>query len=241
MCTVSFLPVRSGFLLAMNRDEKKTRVRARAPRELWTGTHRALFPSEPDGGTWVGVNDIGLTLALVNWYAKPQRDRALCVSRGIIVPHLLAADAMGDIGAMLADLPLGRINSFRLIAASAGEKRLREWRWDGALLSVGSFRWARRHWFSSGYDEALVAKKRAAVAADTPALTPARLRRLHAAHAPERGAFSLCMHRQDAETVSYTEIAVSGRGVRMRYAGGSPCRKPLGVPRALAFARGSNP
>ena len=139
-----------------------------------------------------------------------QRDRALCVSRGIIVPHLLAADGIGDIGAMLADLPLRRINPFRLIAASAGEKRLREWRWDGARLSCSNFRWARRHWFSSGYDEPLVARTRAAVTQGVPALTPARLRRLHAAHVPERGAFSFCMHREDAETVSYTEIAVSG-------------------------------
>src|SRR6185312_1610777 len=152
MCTISFLPARSGFLLAMNRDEKKTRVRAHAPRRHWAGTRQALFPSEPDGGTWIGVNDAGLTLALINWYAKPQRDRALCVGRGIIIPHLLAADGMADIGAMLADLPLGRINPFRLIAASGHENLLREWCWDGKELSCGKFRWGRRHWFSSGYD-----------------------------------------------------------------------------------------
>jgi len=237
MCTVSFLPTRSGFLLAMNRDEKKTRVLARAPRKHWTGTHQALFPSEPDGGTWVGTNDAGLSLALINWYAKPQRDRALCVGRGIIIPHFLAADGIADIGAMFADLPLDRINPFRLIAASAREKRLREWRWDGKMLSCRKFFWSRRHWFSSGYNEPLVARKRAAVVQDVAALTPARLRKLHAVHLPERGPFSLCMHREDAATVSYTEIAVSKMGAQMRYAAGPPCRKAPGTPRALSFAR----
>ncbi|HEY4274496.1 MAG TPA: NRDE family protein [Rhizomicrobium sp.] len=237
MCTISFLPMRSGFLLAMNRDEQKTRPRALKPRKYWTGTHAALFPSEPDGGTWVGVSDAGLSLALINWYAKPQRDRALCVSRGVIIPHLLAAESMADIGAMFADLPLERINPFRLIAASAHEKRLREWRWDGTVLSSHKFRWSRRHWFSSGYNEALVNKKRAAAVRGMAALTPARLRKLHAAHLPERGPFSLCMHREEAETVSYTEITVSRSGAEMRYAAGSPCRKESGTPRALSFAR----
>jgi hypothetical protein len=241
MCTVSFLPGRSGFLLAMNRDEKKARPRALAPRRRWTGTHNALFPSEPGGGAWIGVNDAGLTLALVNWYAKPQRDPLLCVSRGIIVPHLLAADAMADFGRMFADLPLDRINPFRLIAASAGETRLREWRWDGTLLSCGKFRWARRHWFSSGYDEPVVASRRAQVTRDVPALTPARLRRLHAGHLPERGPFSLCMHRDDAQTVSYTEIAVSPARARMRYAAGPPCRTAPGAPRVLSFGRNDQP
>lgn len=241
MCTVSFLPRRSGFLLAVNRDERKTRPLALPPRCRWTGTRKALFPSEPDGGTWTGVNDAGLTLALINWYAKPQRDRALCVSRGIIVPHLLAADGAGEIGAMLDDLPLPRINPFRLIAASAGEALLREWRWDGATLVCRRFAWARRHWFSSGYDETQVSRKRAAVMRDAASLTPARLRQLHAAHLPERGPFSLCMHREDAETVSFTEIAVAAAGAEMRYVSGSPCRKAPGAPRALAFARGSNP
>src|ERR1700755_498698 len=118
MCTVSFLPTRHGFMLAMNRDEQVSRPRALAPRRHWTGTRASLFPSEAGGGTWIGTNDAGLSLSLVYWYAKPQRDRALCVSRGIIIPHLLAAEILADIGVFLSDLPLAQINPFRLIAIS---------------------------------------------------------------------------------------------------------------------------
>lgn len=221
----------------MNRDEQVSRPRALAPRHHWTGTRASLYPSEAGGGTWVGTNDAGLTLALINWYAKPQRDRSLCVSRGIIIPHLLAAENLAEVAAMFADLPMGKINPFRLIAASAKEHYLREWRWDGKALTCKRFGWARRHWFSSGYDEALVNKKRAAVVrgAAKSSVTPAWLRKLHQSHAPEQGPFSICMHRADAKSVSYTEIVAAKSGTTMRYAAGSPCTRKLGTPHLLSF------
>ncbi len=236
MCTISFLPTRHGFLLAMNRDEQISRPRALAPRRHWTGTRASLYPSEAGGGTWVGVSDVGLSLALVNWYAKPQRDRALCVSRGIIIPHLLAAEGLAELAAMFADLPLANINPFRLIAVSAKERQLREWRWDGKRLTSSRFGWTRRHWFSSGYDEALTNKMRAAVAGTFAKWTPAGLRKLHQSHLPDEGPFSICMHRMDARTVSYTEIVAAKSGAVMRYAAGSPCSGKPGAARPLPFA-----
>ncbi len=240
MCTVSFLPTRTGFMLAMNRDERKSRPRGLAPRRRKAGSRKALHPSEPGGGTWIGVNDAGLTLALINWYAKPQRDRALCISRGIVIPQLLAADDLAGVGNLFAEMPLPRLNPFRLIVASMTDRAVWEWRWDGAVLRARRHGWTRRHWFSSGYDEAAVNRKRAdmvrAAAASAPALTPAWLRKLHRSHRPERDAFSVCMHRDDAETVSYTEILATGGRAEMRYAARSPCTNKTGAPRLLSFA-----
>jgi hypothetical protein len=225
-------------MLAMNRDEQVSRPRAQAPRRQWTGTRASLYPSEAGGGTWIGASDAGLSLALINWYAKPQGERALCVSRGIIIPHLLAAEDLAEVAAMYADLPLAKINPFRLIAASFEEHRLCEWRWDGKRLTCGRFGWKQRHWFSSGYDEALVNKKRAAVVREAAKPTQAGLRKLHQSHLPEPGPFSICMHRTDAKSVSYTEIVATKSGAAMRYAAGSPCTKELGTPRLLSFASG---
>jgi len=239
MCTVSFLPTRHGFLLAMNRDEQVSRPQALMPRRHWTGTRASLYPSEAGGGTWIGVSDAEISLALINWYAKPQRDRSLCVSRGIIIPHLLAAESLAEVAVLFADLPLAKINPFRLIAASRKERQLREWRWDAKTLLCKRFGWTRRHWFSSGYDEALVNKKRAAVVRGAAELTLAGTRKLHQSHLPAEGPFSICMHRADARTVSYTEIAATGSGAAMRYASGSPCRKKPGAPRLLSFASGA--
>jgi hypothetical protein len=42
-------------------------------------------------------------------------------------------------------------------------------------------------------------------------------------HSPVRGSFSICVHRPDAATVSYTEVAFTGGELTMRYHAGHPC------------------
>src|SRR5205809_4904699 len=68
MCTVSFLPNRHGFYLAMNRDEKRDRFAALPPEIVEFENHRVLFPREPTGGNWISANDAGVCLALINWH-----------------------------------------------------------------------------------------------------------------------------------------------------------------------------
>lgn len=223
----------TGFALAMNRDEKKSRVQGEKPRKQRTGRHFSLHPSEPGGGTWIGINHRGLALALINWHAHKQNKNAR-VSRGIVVPHLLAAEKIERAAKLFASLPLEHINPFRLIAISLSEQRLQEWRWDGNCLNLSQESWTRSHWFSSGLDEAGVAKARAKIANRSPG-TISQLRRLHRSHQPDRGAFSVCMHRDDAETVSYTEILANREGARMRHAPGALCKERLGAPSFLSF------
>lgn len=233
MCTVSFLPTPSGFALAMNRDEKKSRVKGEKPRKARAGRYFSLHPSEPGGGTWIGVNQGGLAMALINWHAEPLNERAN-LSRGIVVPHLLAADNLARASVLFGSLPLAHINPFRLIAASLPEQRLQEWRWNGNSLSLSRKPWARLHWFSSGHDEARVAERRAKTARETRG-TLSHLRRLHRSHQPERSAFSVCMHREDAETVSYTEILAFSHGAQMRHATGALCKERVSAPMFLPF------
>ena len=66
MCTVSFIPRPEGFYLAMNRDESVDRVLALPPAEFRRAGLRCLYPHEPAGGTWIGANEAGLCLALMN-------------------------------------------------------------------------------------------------------------------------------------------------------------------------------
>lgn len=233
MCTVSFLPMEQGFALAMNRDEKKSRVAGEKPRKQRTGRYLALHPSEPGGGSWIGVNQGGLALALINWHAQPLNQHAQ-FSRGIVVPHLLAAETLARAAKLFASLPLERLNPFRLIAVSLAERELAEARWDGNCLNLSQRPWARAHWFSSGLDEMGVAKARAKIAGRADG-TLSHLRRLHGSHQPERGAFSVCMHRDDAETVSYTEVLADRKGARMRHAAGALCKERLGAPSFLSF------
>jgi hypothetical protein len=233
MCTVSFLPMEQGFALAMNRDEKKSRVAGEKPRKQRTGRHFSLHPSEPGGGTWIGINQGGLALALINWHAQKPNEHAR-FSRGIVVPHLLAAENLERAAKLFASLPLEHLNPFRLIAVSRSERALMEGRWDGHCLDLSQKAWARAHWFSSGLDEMGVTRARAKIA-DWTNGTLSHLRRLHGSHQPERGAFSVCMHRDDAETVSYTEVLADREGARMRHAARALCKERLGAPSFLSF------
>jgi hypothetical protein len=106
-------------------------------------------------------------------------------------------------------------------------RTLREWRWDRERRELLWHAPEPRQWISSGLDEPEAQRRRGAVF--TSQLTArnagsvAWLRALHASHEPACGPFSTCMHRADAVTVSYTEIAVSPRGVAMTHVTGPPC------------------
>ncbi len=69
MCTVSFIARKNGYALAMNRDERLTRVVGLPPPKKAINGLTIILPSEPGGGTWIAVNKSGVTFALINWYS----------------------------------------------------------------------------------------------------------------------------------------------------------------------------
>lgn len=239
MCSVSFLPTCEGFDLAMNRDEQVTRIPALPPAHFQHGKMTALYPHEPGSGTWVGVNEAGMTFALINWHSQPQRAASEMLSRGKVIPALTATGDSREAERVLCDLPLIRMNPFRLILVSLAEQCLREWRWDGTHLRGTTLPWSRHHWFSSGLNEMeanrvrqLTCEHAARQSVPEPLLW---LRHLHQTHYPKKGAFSICMHRTDAQTVSYVEISAtwSDATVTMTYQNGPPCLQAPFVTSAL--------
>lgn len=229
MCTVSFLPFGRGFYLGMNRDELLARAEARPPTIVDFNRTKALYPSEETGGTWIGINEFAVCFALINWYAVPTRPASEGVSRGVIIPNLLRCRSMAEASERLARIPLHEIAPFRLIGIGCAERALSEFRWDGEALEEIWSAWERRHWFSSGYDEARANLERELICrqawTEPDAGRLSWLRRLHASHKPARGPFSICMHRPEAATVSYTEIRVSRACARMRYVPHAPCKE----------------
>jgi hypothetical protein len=232
MCTVTFIAREQGYALGMNRDEQRTRVQALPPRQVRAGGRAMLYPSEPTGGTWIGVNDSGVALALINWYSAPGRVEGRPVSRGEIVRAALPSTDEESIKAALRRLPLQCIRPFRLLGFFAREQAVREWQWDLHRLTVLKHDWTSHQWASSGLDEpgACRVRREVFLQASSKAEDISRgwLRKLHRSHEPTRGAYSICMHRADARTVSYTEIEVSPGRCRLDYQPGFPCaqRKP---------------
>lgn len=223
MCTFSFMPRSGGFWLAMNRDEQRTRPPALPPEVLQAGIRRFLAPREADGGTWIAANDAGLALVLLNGYEVPPRVPPRVIGRGAILPRLAAAGSLRSLAAGVEDLPLRRFRPFRLRGFSLRERQSAAWTWDGLSLRRSLHGWTRAHGFSSGFDEPAAQAARAAVCARTPVARRADLHRLHASHEHGPGPFSICMHREDAATVSFTAVTATPGGLEMTYHNGPPC------------------
>jgi hypothetical protein len=227
MCTVTFIARRNGYALGMNRDEKLSRAAGLPPRLTHFNGRAILAPSEPGGGTWIGVNDIGATIALVNWHSVTARVAGQTVSRGEVVKLALPSDSPALVDTTLKELPLTGVNPFRLIGVFPTSPAVVEWRWNLQYLERRDHHWRTSTWISSGFDEPGAQQTRGKAFGDALRQTSAGsgdwLRRLHRSHGPECGPYSTCMHREDAATVSYTEVTVSPQRADMSYTPGAPC------------------
>jgi hypothetical protein len=228
MCTLTFLPNKDGYLLAMNRDELRERVAANPPSLRQIDSSVALYPWETSGGTWIAANARGDLFALMNANApdaqalSPKR-----ASRGEIIPALLGEHSLNDVERQLAEIPLSEMHPFRLLGFFHAAREIFHWSWDGARLNSRRHEWIRNHWFSSSRSDARAEAERGRVCEmswrEDAHDSVAWVRALHASHIPDAGAFSICVHRPDAATVSYTEVECRARELRMSYFAGNPC------------------
>jgi transport and Golgi organization protein 2 len=230
MCTLTFVPAEDGYLVGMNRDELLTRPVALPPKVVERSGIEMVYPREPSGGTWIACNGYGNLLAVLNWNGNEFRNLGeKRKTRGLVVPKLA-----GELDSLATDSNFRRMNlhgmfPFRLIGIFRSEKVANEWLWDGTAKQFLRLPWARKHWFSSSLSDSLAEKERGRTC-ETAAVEPEAgsndwLRRLHRSHVPGPGPFSICVHRQDAATASYTEVRCSASLISMGYLDGNPCLK----------------
>lgn len=186
-----------------------------------------ICPSEPAGGTWIATNEQAVTFALINWYSVVATAGKDATSRGQIILAIADAGKSDSASDVLGNLSLKKVNPFRLIGVFPRAREIVEWRWDLERLVPVRHAWRAQPWISSGFDEPGAQRARAAVfeqACQQRSFgTLEWLRRLHRSHKPRPSALSICMHRADAATVSYTEVFVTGHQAHMCYHQGSPC------------------
>jgi hypothetical protein len=115
MCTVTLLTNPDGYTLMMNRDELRSRVEG----ELYRGLRNdveASFPIDAAaGGTWIGVNHHGVSLALLNRYQAPINSNNNSVTRGKIIASALFTGGMNDVFSYLKNLDVDCFNPFDLL------------------------------------------------------------------------------------------------------------------------------
>jgi hypothetical protein len=227
MCTASWLTAEDGFHFFFNRDERRIRSRGLPPQRRLTAGVAYLSPIDPDsGGTWFAATDRGLILALLNRRVGGPGSAGRR-SRGSLIPELVAAGNLAEVAERLARMPLEDCAPFRLFANLQGEGDGLGAVWTGTELSIQSITTRSGLLCSSSRGDREVTEQRSALwagrAAERAADGCEELRRFHRSHLPQRSATSVCMHRQDAATVSHLEVAREPHLVRVAYFDGSPC------------------
>jgi hypothetical protein len=218
VCTVSIVPVDDGFRLACNRDERPTRPLALGVRTVSIDGHEAQFPVDPHGGgTWLAVNDAGVAVALLN------RDRSAhaagLLSRGSIVPRLIAADAVDDVRRLLLTIDVCRHDRFRVVAVDA--RSLLVATSDGTRLATAVTRLTAPAVFtSSSLGDAEAERVRLPLFRALVIGAVDRMRgqlAFHGHRCRACGPFSVVVRRPEARTVSRSIVDVRGRVTSFLY------------------------
>ena len=230
MCTASWLHQKSGYTLFFNRDELRTRQIARSPEIFEKNGVQFIAPIDSDaGGSWIGVNEFGLSLCLLNYYHSdfqpdPQKKY---ISRGLLLLSLLDSKNQEAILQRLQQVAFANYNSF-ILGIFAPEKPVIAAIWGGTGNVLKFKKNLPPPLSSSSFDSLAVIAGRKQLyrenisANGEPA--PAMLASYHKSHLPNAGPYSVCMHREDAHTVSFSQITVDHQTIEFKYTPGSPCK-----------------
>jgi hypothetical protein len=222
MCTVSWVHQPGGYHLLCNRDEKNTRGRALGPQVVERGGVRYIAPADADsGGTWITVNEFGIAACLLNRTSGTVASR----SRGLLLRDLAWASPSDECLVRLRQMDLRPFAGFTLLVLEP-DAAAKVAEWDGSRLVVDPAGDAHMPLTSSSYDAAGVRSARLNEYARHagPRVDAAALYRFHTSHGKAPDAYSPCMHRADAETVSFSWVTVSRSEVRFLYSPAAPCR-----------------
>ncbi len=224
MCTATWFLRQNGYEFFFNRDERKSRLPALAPalRDADDGV-RFIAPADGDhGGSWIAANDHGLSIGLLNRYEVPFDRTRTYRSRGLLVLDLASSSCSGEVARRLAAVPAKQYPPFRVIVLAPGAGA-RVYAWDGARID------------EENAAQPVISSSHAGLTRVTSERTDAFTRianedsraahlRFHHDHGEGPSAYSVCMHRDDAETRNFTHVIVNANTVTLRQKPDAPCR-----------------
>jgi len=226
MCTLTWRRDPFGYTILFNRDERNTRLPAIPPR-LESAEIRWLGPVDGDhGGTWIAVNELGVTMGLMNGILEERAAADEPRSRGLLVRDLAVAKSLSSLEEEIATMDLLPYRPFRFFALAPDAPFLLA-EWNGKLLKMRRDPQATPPIVSSFFEESEVGKRRRTeyerMVGDRKDPPAELLEAYHRSHFPERSPYSVCMHREEARTQSLTRIDVTAEKARMHYHAGPPC------------------
>jgi uncharacterized protein with NRDE domain len=220
MCTVTFIPRDTAYLITSNRDESNLRKPASFPAREKLGRVTCLFPRDGEaGGSWIGTDSKGRTGCLMNGAFKPHvRELPYRKSRGKVF-----LDAFGalDVIDFLDKYDFKGIEPFTLIWAEPD--RLFEVRWDGSSMHRLKMNAGQPHiWASATLYESKWQEKRkewfSKFLSCNNKVRPADIRKFHKTAGNEFPEYGLLMKRGPIlQTVSITTVQVATSESRIFY------------------------
>jgi len=223
MCTVTWWRTPGGYEIFFNRDERKSRKPARAPSIHQAHDVRYVAPEDGNaGGSWIGSNEYGLSLCLLNYYAATAADAAPGrISRGILLTSLMNAASVADVAHRLKHVALADYSPFFLVALDAASPATVH-AWDGKSMVSYEVPDDQLPITTSSFDtDHVVAQRRdrfAAMLKQHGRIDADLLGAYHASREARGDAYSVFMRRDDAETVSVSHVIVSPEAVAFDYA-----------------------
>jgi hypothetical protein len=233
MCTATWLIHERGYELFFNRDERRTRKPALPPRVHELNGVRCLAPVDGNfGGSWLAVNEFGLTLGLLNWYegevcsearsasglpphaASLRSSLRTSASRGLLLLSLMDQRSPDEIARLLWQRKPSDYPPFLLLilAPKLAPMLLK---WDGDRIT--SDLQPSLPVTTSSFDTANVLRvRREQFQSLKHSDTEAHIRYHHSRNL-KGDAYSVCMSRPDAITVSFSRVTVTRERVEFFY------------------------
>lgn len=218
-----------GYLLLFNRDELHSRKPALPPRIDRRNGVAFIAPLDGDhGGSWIAVNQFGLTLCLLNRFDEPTGAISSDYrSRGLLICELIDCPDLNGVSQRLSAVSVDLYRPFTLVSLLTGHPAMLV-ESTGQEKRIESNAEALMPIASSSLRKGNVVLQRQEqfqeMIRERGRVEPQLLFQYHRSHLPERGPASVCMHRTDARTVSMSAVTVTKNVVEFAYHPNSPCQ-----------------
>ncbi|MFA0961480.1 NRDE family protein [Roseivirga sp. BDSF3-8] len=134
MCTITYLPLKGGYILTQSRDESPLRRPATFPHFL--DNEATVYPKDMEaGGTWIGLSAKGRTMCVLNGAFEPhERNPPYKKSRGLV---MIDALQHSNSLAFTHEYRFEGIEPFTIVSIEEPEGNV--YVWDGQTMHASGF------------------------------------------------------------------------------------------------------
>ena len=207
------------------------RLPAHPPEISTEGDHRYIAAIDADaGGTWLAANDHGLVVGILNYYqyqVPDTRGNQTFISRGKLVTSLMACKSPSDAAQQLDQAAAENYRAFILLLFGVDQAVL-QLKWNGTTLERSELPLSGDPISTSSFrtEDVLARRQQAFENIVRSSATPddTAYRAFHEHRETDSDAYSVCMSRDDARTVSFSQVSVRTDEIAYAYYAEGPAQ-----------------